>query len=58
MIDYNKRDLLKILKSKDQHAAIIKLPTSVRKTLRKNGIITQRWHDNEITERAEEYLTI
>jgi len=25
--------------------------------LKKNGIITKRWQDNEITERAEEYLT-
>jgi len=47
-----------ILKSVDQHAAIITLPTSIRKTLKKNGIITKRWQDNEITERAQEYLTI
>jgi len=58
MIDFNKHELLKILKSEDQHAAIIKLPTSIRKTLKKNGIITKRWQDNEITERAQEYLTI
>ena len=57
MIDYNKRELLKILKSKDQHAALIKLPTNIRKTLKRHGIITNKWHDNEITERAEEYLT-
>jgi hypothetical protein len=58
MIDFNKHDLLKILKSEDQHAAIIKLPTNIQKTLKKNGIITKRWQDNEITERAQEYLTI
>jgi hypothetical protein len=58
MIDYNKRELLKILKSKDQHAAIIKLSTNIRKTLKKHGIITNKWHDNKITERAQEYLTI
>ena len=57
MIDYNKRDLLEILKCEDQHAEIIKLPKSTRKTLRRNGIITKRWQDNEITEHAEEYLT-
>jgi hypothetical protein len=49
MIDFNKHELLKILKSEDQHVAII---------LKKNGIITKKWQDNEITPRAEEYLTI
>jgi len=58
MIDFNKYELLKILRSEDQNAAIIKLPTSIQKTLKKNGIITKRWQDNEITERAQEYLTI
>jgi hypothetical protein len=57
MIDFNKHKLLKILKSEDQHAAIVKLSSSIRKTLRKHGIITQRWQDNEITERAQKYLT-
>ena len=56
MIDFNKHELLKILKSEDQHAAIIKLSSSIRKTLKKNGIITKRWQDNEITDRAQEYL--
>ena len=58
MVDFNKRALLKILRSKDQQAAIIKLPTNTQKTLRRHGIITERWHDNEVTIRAEEYLTI
>jgi hypothetical protein len=58
MIDFNKRALLKILRSKDQQAAIVKLPTNLQKTLRKHGIITENWHKNEITMRAEEYLTI
>jgi hypothetical protein len=58
MIDFNRHELLKILKSKDQHAAIIKLSKSIQKTLKKNGIIVKRWQDNEISERAEEYLTI
>jgi hypothetical protein len=57
MIDFNRHELLKILKSKDQHAAIMKLSKSVQKTLKKNGIIVKRWQDNEISERAEEYLT-
>jgi len=58
MIDFNKYDLLKILRSEDQYAAIVKLPKSIRKTLKKNGIITKRWKDNEITELAQEYLNI
>jgi hypothetical protein len=58
MIDFNKHELQKIMRSEDQHAEIIKLPTSIQKTLKKNGIITKRWRDNEITERAQEYLTI
>ena len=58
MIDFNKYELLKILKSEDQHAAIMSLPESIQKTLKKNGIITKRWQDNEITEHAHEYLTI
>ena len=57
MIDFNKHELLKILKSKDQHAAIVKLPTSIQKTLKKNGIIIRRWQDTEISERAQKYLT-
>ena len=56
MIDFNKHELLKILKSEDQHAAIIKLPTSIQKTLKKNGIITKRWQDNEITIKTRDYL--
>jgi hypothetical protein len=58
MIDFNKRDLLKILKSDDQHAAISKLPTNIRKTLKKHEIITNRWHNNKITGPAQKYLTI
>ena len=58
MIDFNKHELLKILKSKNQHTAIVKLPKSIQKTLKKNGIIIKRWQDNEISERAQEYLSI
>jgi hypothetical protein len=58
MVDFNKDELLEILRSEDQHSSINKLPTSVQNTLEKNGIITKRHHDNEITIRAQEYLTI
>ena len=56
MIDFNKYELLKILKSKDQHVAIGKLPKSVRKTLKKYGIITNVWHKGEITLKTLDYL--
>jgi hypothetical protein len=58
MIDFNKFELLKVLKSEDQHAEICKLPKSVQKTLKKNGVITKNWRDNEISKRAQEYLTL
>ena len=57
MIDFNKHDLLKILRSDDQNAAFFKLSKSLQKTLKRNGIITKNWKDNEITDRAQEYLT-
>ena len=58
MIDYNRHELINILRSEDQNTEIFKLSKSVQKTLKKHGIITKRWKDNEITERAQEYLTI
>jgi len=57
MIDYNRHELINILRSEDQNAEIFKLSKSIQKTLKRNGIITKRWKDNEITERAQEYLT-
>ena len=56
MIDFNRHELMKILNSKDQNAAIMKLPKSVRKPLMRNGIITSGWHSREITSHAREYL--
>ena len=57
MIDFYKPELSKILKSRDQYVAINKLEKSVRKTLRKNGIITDGWHKAEITSHAQNYLS-
>jgi hypothetical protein len=56
MIDFNKYELLKILKSEDQHAAIMSLPENIQKNLKRNGIITKRWQDNEITIKTRDYL--
>ena len=57
MIDFHKRDLMKILKSKDQNSAIMKLPRSIIRTLIHNGIITKERHSREISSNALEYLS-
>ncbi len=56
MIDFNKQVLMKILNSKNQHAAIRRLPKSIRKTLKNNGIITNGWQKHEITLKTLDYL--
>ena len=58
MVDFNRYELMKIMKSQDQHTEINKLPKNIQRTLKKNGVITKRRRDKEITERAEDYLTI
>lgn len=57
MIDFNRQELMKVLNSEDQNAAIFKLPKSIRRILMHNGIITKGWHNREITTHAREYLT-
>jgi hypothetical protein len=56
MIEYNKHELMKIINSKDQHAAIMKLPKSIRKSLINNGIITSGWKKSEISLKTMDYL--
>ncbi len=56
MIDFNKHELMKILKSKDQNTAIFRLPKRIRRILMHNGIITKGWHRREITAQARKYL--
>jgi DNA-binding CsgD family transcriptional regulator len=56
MIDFNKQRLMKILNSKNQHAAIMRLPKSIRRTLKNNGIITNGWQKHEITLITLDYL--
>jgi hypothetical protein len=56
MIDFNKYDLMKILKSEDQNTAIFRLPKSIRRILMHNGIITKGWYKREITVQARKYL--
>jgi hypothetical protein len=56
MIDFYRPDLMKVLNSEDQNAAILELPKSIRRPLLHNGIITKGWHYREITPPALEYL--
>ena len=56
MINFHKRELMKILKSKDQNSAIMRLPKSTRRTLIHNEIITKGWHTREISSHALKYL--
>ena len=58
MIDFYKPELLKILRSSDQNAAIMKLSRSVRKTLILNGVIAYERNHREIASDALEYLAI
>jgi IS30 family transposase len=58
MIDFNKHVLMKILNSNNQHAAIMRLPKNIRKTLKNNGIITNGWSKCEITLKTLDYLYV
>jgi len=57
MMSFYKPELRKILKAENECAAIRDLPNSVRKTLKRNGIIAQGWKVPEITAHARAYLT-
>jgi len=57
MMSFYKPDLTKILNTENECAAIRDLPNSVRKTLKRNGIIAQGWKVPEITEHARVHLT-
>jgi len=56
MINFYKPELMTILKSKNQSAAIMNLPKSLRRTLINNEIIKKWWHNHEITLYARNYL--
>jgi hypothetical protein len=57
MMSFYKPELTKILKAENECTAIRDLPKSVRKTLKRNGIIAQGWKVPEITAHARTYLT-
>jgi hypothetical protein len=56
MVEYNKHELMRIINSKNQHVAIMRLPKSTRKSLINNGIITSGWKKSEISPKTMHYL--
>ncbi|MBN2334921.1 hypothetical protein JXL21_05135 [Candidatus Bathyarchaeota archaeon] len=57
MMSFYRPELRKILEAENECAAIRDLSDSVRKTLKRNGIIAQGWKTPEITAHARAYLT-
>jgi hypothetical protein len=57
MISFYKPELLKIARSENESEAIRKLPNSVRRTLKHNGIIVQGWKTPELSEIALTHLS-
>jgi len=57
MMSYYGPELRKILKAESEGDAIRDLPASVKKTLKRNGIITNKWKVPQITAYARTYLT-
>jgi hypothetical protein len=55
MVYFFKRELLTIVRSRDQEAAIRNLPKSTRRTMVHNGILIKR-KSNEITQKAVNQL--
>jgi len=57
MMSYYKPELSKILKSENEYDAIRELSKSVRKTLKRNGIIGKVRKNSELTRLARTYLS-
>jgi transposase len=57
MMSFYRPELRKILKAENECAAIRDLSDSVRKTLKRNGIIAKGWKTPKITAHARTYLT-
>ena len=56
MMFFYRPELRKILKSENQGDAIRELPNSVRKTMKRNGLITSGWKYLEVTDYARACL--
>ena len=57
MMSFYKHEIRKILRAEDECVAIRDLPRSVRRTLKRNGIIARGWKTPELSALAREYLT-
>lgn len=57
MMSFYRPELKKILKSENEGDAIRLLPNSVRKSMKRNGLITAGWKYLQITAYARAYLT-
>lgn len=55
MMSFYRPEIMKILKSENEGDAIRQLPSSIRRTLKSNGIIAQNFP--QLTSRAHAYLT-
>lgn len=56
MVDFYRSELMNVLKSDNQYNAILDLPKSVQRTLKKNGIIIHWRRNRRISPKAMEYL--
>lgn len=56
MIEFYKPELKRIMRASDQNSIINSLPKAVRRTMKKNKIITDTWHTHKLTAKAEKYL--
>ena len=56
MMSFYRHELKKVVNSKNETHELSKLSSSIRKTLRRNKIITQGWGRYEITSKARKFL--
>jgi transposase len=58
MVNYYRPELIKILRSKDENAAIMGLPKSVQRTLTRNDITDGLTNRRQISSKARNYLPL
>ena len=56
MISFYKPELKKAIGSKNESKALSKLSSNIRKTLKRNNIITQGWGNYDITPKARKFI--
>jgi transposase len=58
MVNYYRPELIKILRSKDENAAIMRLPKNVQRTLTRNEITDGLTNKRQISSKARDYLPL